>query len=480
MLYASDILLDIENRFKLVDIDFRGFKIWWMSRYKVYESIDSALKRSSGKALGGHANSNFKYLKSISFKKNYKNHDILCVSGVTLRREMIDNKKFDIIFDYIGKYDNENSYGILNTLSGNGYIKNSYTCNSYNMANITFKSVFYKKIWKIILNKNEKEYIGSLFSKIQEYLLTKYNLEVNLWELVASQTSMLIGLYKEARRIIKKINPKALYVECAYSPTHLLFIYAAKELSIPVVEYQHGLISELHPGYKYNKKLDEKDPVPDYICVYGAHFKKMIEAMNPKSDLKIIEYGYPFLYEKVIKKDNKDNIEEKFKYLITTQGELYSKYWVSFIKELLALDKECKILLKVHPNEIMNYNQLYSEIVKEDRLILAEGMNLYDCLEVAENHLSCFSTCHYEALAYDVPTYVIKFPGWEHVKDLAQYKVEYFSSAKEFAQYKAANEVNQILFNKFKKDFFNIDKEGINQEILKKIIIETNKLFTKN
>lgn len=479
MTYASDVLIDIENKFKLQDIDFRGFKIWWMSRYKIYESIDKGLKNSTTSTTVANT-SNLKYLKSLSFNNSYRNHDILCVSGVTLRREVVNNKKFDIIFDYIGKYDNENSYGILNTLSGNGYIKDSYTANSYNMANISFKSILYKRLWKRILNKNEQDYLIELFIKIENYLLSQYNLKISLYKIVVEQTAMLIGLYKQVHKIVKKINPKVLYIECAYSPTHLLFIYAAKKLNIPVVEYQHGLISEMHPGYIYNKKLDKLDPVPDYICVYGAHFKNMIEKMNPKNNLKIIEYGYLFLYEKVLEKNKKNPQDDKFDYLITTQGELYSSYWVSFIKELLHLDKECKILLKVHPNEVMNYKELYAEIVQEDRVILAENMNLYDCLELCKNHLSCFSTCHYEALTYDVPTYVIKFPGWEHVKNLAEYNVEYFSSAEELVKYKTSNEKDKILFNKFKKDFFNISEDELSEEMLRIIIKRTNKLFTEN
>lgn len=39
MIGASDILLDIEKKFNLFDLELREFRFWWMSRYKIYELI---------------------------------------------------------------------------------------------------------------------------------------------------------------------------------------------------------------------------------------------------------------------------------------------------------------------------------------------------------------------------------------------------------------------------------------------------------
>nr|WP_307905764.1 hypothetical protein [Clostridium botulinum] len=255
-----------------------------------------------------------------------------------------------------------------------------------------------------------------------------------------------------------------MYVECAYSPTHLLFVYAAKSLKIPVIEFQHGLISDKHIGYRYNEKTYDLDPVPDYICVYGSHFENIIRKMNPNLQINILKYGNPLLYEEIFERNNNTNIvdnEETYEYLVTTQGEEFSKYWTRFLKRLLEVDKEGKILLKVHPNEVMLYKQLYSEILSNPRVIVDENYNIYDCLKRSKRHLSCFSTCHYEALVYNVPTYVIKFPGWEHVQNLRNYNVQYVNTADEFVSNIKTNN-KDILFNKFKKDFYDIDTKSIN------------------
>lgn len=479
MIYASDVLFDIEKKFDLFNLTIKDFKIWWMSRYKIYEAIDVKIKSQNGNnppaSSSKKSSSNLTYVKSLNFKKYfYKKSQILCVSGANMRREKVDGKAFDIIFDYIGKYDDKNDYAVLNTLSGTGFIKDCYTRQCYNMANITFRSLIHRKAWKHVLEKNYQAQISKIFSQVEEYLENKYNLKINLKEEVCRQTAMLLNEYKNVHRIIHKIDPKVLYVECAYSPTHLLFIYAAKNLHIPVVEYQHGLINRRHPGYIYNKEVKKSDPVPDFLCVYGAHFENMIREMNPQSNLNIIQYGNPFLYEQLINKKDDMEKNKEYDYLITTQGAMYSKYWVDFVKELLKVDENGSILMKVHPNEIMDYKELYKEIIDEKRVSFAQNMNVYDCFKVSKRHLSCFSTCHYEALTYDLPTYVIQFPGWQHVEHLKNYDVRYFSSSKKLKAFLDECKIEDNLFEKFKREFFNIEKEKLNYESLKSKIIDTN------
>ncbi|KEI06975.1 capsule biosynthesis protein [Clostridium sp. K25] len=489
MIGASDILLDIEKKFNLFDLELREFRFWWMSRYKIYELIriiltnKNKISSEDTKIINFKKSlSNFKYLKSFKLVRNkYYHSEILCVSGTTLRRQVIENKHFDVIFDFIGKYDKNNSYAILNTLSGNGFIENYYTPRCYNMSNLTLANQFVKKLYKFELKPEEIRYIEHKLKKVENYLKEEYNINLDLCKIVCEQTTILLKNYKIAYNIIKKVNPKVLYVECAYSPTHLLFVYAAKSLKIPVIEFQHGLISDKHIGYKYNEKTYDLDPVPDYICVYGSHFENIIRKMNPSIHLNILRYGNPLLYEEIVERNhNKESINNKdtYDYLVTTQGEEFSKYWTKFLKRLLEVDKESRILLKVHPNEVMVYKQLYSEILSNPKVIVAENYNIYDCLKRSKRHLSCFSTCHYEALVYNVPTYVIKFPGWEHVQNLQNYNVQYFNTADEFIFHIKTNN-EDILFNQFKKDFYDIDAKSININKVQEKIVKINNLFTK-
>ncbi|MCB2289047.1 capsule biosynthesis protein [Clostridium sp. CS001] len=477
MIQTTDIMKDIEEQFKLFDVEIRAFYIWWVSKRKIFETIDS-LRQKRAKCNESNVRSKimrcfttFKYIRSINLRRNkYKQLDILCLSDTASKR----NNGFDYIFDYIGKYDTA-SYGILETLSGEIYSSKSYTENSYNLSNLSLMVLFYRRFYHMFLSRDEITYLKSIFDEVQFYILEKYEIDIPITKIVLENTSVLIKGHIYALNILRKVKPKVLYTQCFYSPTHIIFVYAAKMLNIKVVEFQHGLINEKHNGYIFHESIREKDPIPDYFCVFGTHFKNVILKINPKVNLNILEYGYPFLYEQLA--ENLKCIEEKeYEFIITTQGSAYAKHWCVFIRELLCLDLKCKILVKVHPNELMEYKDLYREVIGNPRVDFDAIGNIYTCLRKSKVHLSCFSTCHYEAIVCNIPTFVVKFPGWENVAELKEYFVCFINSAEELVESISANH-RDISFNKFRKDYFNIDSyENIGEKLIRDIK-EVNKFF---
>lgn len=487
MIQTADIMIEIEDKFKLFDLKLREFNIWWMSRRIIFNTIEAARKSSGMQKKKKPSNiilrlTMLKYLSSLNFKKNmYSHFDILCLSDTATRIEIVKNKKFDILFDYIGMYDDK-SYAILDTPSGKGYEKNAYTKNSYNLSNMTVLIHMYRQFYRLFLKEEEIKIIRNVMESIEKYLLEKYQIDIKISSIVLQNTAVLFRGYRIAYSILSKINPKAFYVQCAYSPSHLLFVYAAKALNIKVIEFQHGLISKNHFGYIFNKKIEKNDPVPDYICVWGSYFKRLMEKMNPKSKLNIIEYGHPYVHKKVVENINNQASDKEYDILITTQGIDTSSYWMNFIEELTNIDTKLKILVKVHPNEVMQYREIYRSIIGREGVTFSNFHerfdNVYECLKVCKSHVSCFSTCHYEALACNIPTFVVKFPKWENAEDLQNYGVSFVDSPEELLS--KLKEVSQdILFDKFKKDFYNIEGSHFDDEDLKKKVVDIDNFFTK-
>lgn len=477
MIQTTDIMKDIEEQFKLFDIEIRGFYIWWISKRKIFELIDITRQKNikcDKSNIGSKITRCFtalKYIKSINIKINkYKQLDILCLSDTSSRRD----NGFDYIFDYIGKYDTA-SYGILETLSGEVYSSNRYTKNNYNLSNLSLKILLYRRFYNVFLNKDEIKDIQNKFDEVQTYILEKYKIDIPITHMVLENTSALLKGYKYALNILKKVNPKVLYMQCFYSPSHIIFVYAAKSLNIKVIEFQHGLISDNHYGYVFNDKIRDKDPIPDYFCVFGSHFKDVITRINPKINLNILEYGYPYLYEQIIE-NLKNKEDKKYKFLITTQGAVYSEYWCGFIKELLELEPNSDILVKIHPNEFMEYKDLYKDIITNSKVHFDTTGTIYTCLRKSKVHLSSFSTCHYEAMVCNIPTFVVKFPGWTNVEGLKKYCVCFVNSAEELIN-TINNNKTDILFYKFRKDYFNIDSCEMIKNKLIKNIKDTNKFF---
>lgn len=487
-----NIMIDLEKKFNLFDIKVRDLKIWYFCRqevnYRISSSINSSVNSSRKVEKGeGQFKASIKnnlkktllYLKSLRWGINdYEETDILCLSNNNMRREIEDGKEFDIIFDYIGKYLKGTSYSILNTFSGKQFTKNYYTEKCYNLTNYCLNIYLYKSYYNIVLRKEEIEYIRELFHKAEEYIFDNYKLRINITETVLRNTAALVKSYKYAYSVLKKVKPKVLYVECAYSNLHLPFIYGAKKIGIKVVEFQHGVISSRHLGYLFNDTSPKKDPIPDYICVYGSYARKLLEDMNSGLNIELIEYGYPYLNEKSIEVQNNSR-NKKYKYLITTQGSVNYKHWRKFIEELLEEDKRGKILVKLHPNEINQYKDYYSNLLNNNRVEFTTDKNVYECLKLSEIHLSSFSTCHYEAICCNVDTIVVRFPGWEHVNILKKYGVKFVDNPWELINY-LNNEKCGILFNKFKKDFFNIENSELNTRNISKKIANINEHFLQD
>lgn len=470
MINASDTLILIENKFNLFDLKIRDFHIWWICRQKVYEAlsdINQSASSSSSSKLSKIKTAAF-LAKSATFKKNkYKHSDILCISNTASRR-LFEGKYFDMSFDYIGKYDPDQCYAMLNTLSGKGYLKNCYTKTCYNMTNFSLYANFYRKFNKLFLKSSEIQKLTETFSNVEKFLSEEYDIKLDLCGIVLENTAMLLKQYKTACTILKAISPKVLYVDCAYCPTHIIFVYAAKELGIKVVEFQHGLISAGHAGYIYGNSTELNPPIPDYICVYGSYFKELIKSMNPDRNIGLIEYGYPFLYENRLSYTSNDSCK-KYDFLITTQGAAYSQNWCSFIIRLLELNPGLKIMVKPHPNETNECYELYKQITDLPGVYFETQKNLYECFKDCRSHISCFSTCHFEAIVFNIPTYVIKFPGWWHVESLLEYNVDFFESADDFSTFLNSGHTCSIEFERFKKDYFNLSPELPIEELSHKI-----------
>ncbi len=86
--------------------------------------------------------------------------------------------------------------------------------------------------------------------------------------------------YPAARAWLARYRPRAVIVLCAYQQ-HLAIQLAAKSLGIPVIELQHGVIHESHPGYAFPRWLNppwRSLPVPDHLVVFGKYFGELLDS----------------------------------------------------------------------------------------------------------------------------------------------------------------------------------------------------------
>lgn len=75
--------------------------------------------------------------------------------------------------------------------------------------------------------------------------------------------------------------------------------FVAKQMGIPVLELQHGLIGTQSIGYQFGISCDSAllgSPFPDVIIVFGDHFRRLL-TINPYiKENMIVSAGYPYLW----------------------------------------------------------------------------------------------------------------------------------------------------------------------------------------
>ena len=96
-------------------------------------------------------------------------------------------------------------------------------------------------------------------------ILEEHGIQLN----VKKELKAKLGIYKAYRSLFKKAQPKAVFVLSSF--TKVGEVMAAKELSIPVYEAQHGYIGHTHPFYHAQKKFPTF--YPDYLISFGASEK---------------------------------------------------------------------------------------------------------------------------------------------------------------------------------------------------------------
>jgi hypothetical protein len=94
-------------------------------------------------------------------------------------------------------------------------------------------------------------------------------------------------------RVLSRLRPRVLLLEDAHYGTAGHLIRAARQLAIPVAEYQHGLVSINHEAYNYAPGLLARGysrHLPDYFLVYGAYWGTCVS-----TSAKITVVGNPHL-----------------------------------------------------------------------------------------------------------------------------------------------------------------------------------------
>lgn len=219
-----------------------------------------------------------------------------------------------------------------------------------------------------------------------------------------------LGLYKS---LLQKIDPELLVIVVSY--VYETLIEASKELNIPIVELQHGVIYDQHLGYSYSKPR-KKMMFPDYLLTFGKFWKESVE--YPIPDERVIPVGYPYLEHS---KEDYDDVDTRNQILFISQGtigEELSKFAMSVERNTGI---EADIVYKLHPGEYDRWKDEYPWLTRANfEIVDGSEPDLYELFAQSKAQVGVFSTAIYEGLAFGLETYIYDCQGSEFLEPLIQ------------------------------------------------------------
>ncbi len=208
------------------------------------------------------------------------------------------------------------------------------------------------------------------------------------------------------------------------NPLMCSIVAAAKECDMKVVEFQHGFLdAKTHFGYAWrqaDRQYKSFMHVPDVIFTYGQHWTDELlstgfwetEPMTVGS-LRIDSFRARSKKEKgpgpvVIWTSDGVNVEPAIQFMAEALKQVPANYRI-------------RMIIKLHPAYEASKELYLSALSHDPRvqvLLGSESPSTFEILVESNLHLSGHSTCHYDAIALEVPTMVLPFDGHEKVAHL--------------------------------------------------------------
>jgi hypothetical protein len=208
--------------------------------------------------------------------------------------------------------------------------------------------------------------------------------------------------------LFKLYKPKVIFVVCYYSNFEL--ILAAKKNNIPVIELQHGLVTDSHRAYHFKEKQPD-NLLPDYFLSYGKYASDIVIKGNLFEREQVLDYGYTFIeevQERLSISHDLQEIKNAFRKIICITGQLEITD-VPLLKVISGISQKfpdiCFIFKPRHYSERAAFTSTAN-------FIQIGHLNTYELLKYSDYHLTVYSTCALEALALGTPNISLDIKGY--------------------------------------------------------------------
>lgn len=225
---------------------------------------------------------------------------------------------------------------------------------------------------------------------------------------------------------------------------------AANDLSIPIVELQHGYIGYFHPAYSYPQEISNhiiEYYMPNYVFIFSDFWKKNIY--------------YPTKFESIGQQSIQDDSSiVSSDDLLFISADVYHKYLIDIAIETALFFNNRTIIYKLHPNQINDFDAI--KLKCSDFLnikVVLNDLNISELMNKNKNVILLQSTVAYEALQNKNRLYIRKQADYRVHSDIFEY-VDIFDTSDDLIKLIQENENTKSVkdtptfFEPFNKDKF--------------------------
>jgi hypothetical protein len=223
--------------------------------------------------------------------------------------------------------------------------------------------------------------------------------------------------YQVWKQVLRKARPSAIFVICSYSQ-HIPMQIAARELGIPLIELQHGIIHAGHPGYAFGRELNMPH-VPDHIVVFGQRFAQILEQSSDHWRGRWTIAGHPWL-RRIRARYLAERIPRPRVTIFSQNTAVVQARLRAFALQLRKiLPSDVELVIKPHPGEV-DALQVYGELTASGISVLDRMADSYTLLAQTTVCICEFSTLALEALAFPCHSLVLDSPAlYEDLREMA-------------------------------------------------------------
>lgn len=397
--------INLEKRENFFEVKINNVLVWERIRHSVYKSIRQSLNNEGQSNTPHRIDSVFnRYLNALQtlitsgYSRNpllSKNHDIL-VFGNARRKKLDDGFWWDLYFDPIYE-ELDLDYIHLEGQYKNGHLTPAKTTNLRYRDFIRSIARLWRKIG-VHLPRIKRSELEKL-TYIEKTIESEFGVEIDLKARFRYDLELQQPLRLLYRLLLKRIKPKVVLLITSYGRETL--IRACKKMDIPVVEFQHGVIHPQHPGYAY-PGTRTKERFPDYLLVWGDHWKEAVE--YPIPDDRVISVGYPYLEQSV---EQYEDVSPRDQILFISQGTIGEQLSKFALKIHEYPDLNYETVYKLHPGEYEYWKEEYPWLVDADlNVIDNHEPPLYQLFAKSTVQVGVYSTALYEGLRFGLDTYL--------------------------------------------------------------------------